>query len=104
VQAILYDYATTDLPGCPPGRRGAFILLDTEALGSLAAFASELGPSDAATPERRMIHTLFDRALRDGGAHAAPWPALRTAPSSVVRAWTRQHVFGCARPAARTRP
>jgi hypothetical protein len=95
VQAILYDYATADLPGCPPGRRGAFLLLDAEALGSRAAFANELGASDAATPERRMIHTLFDWVLHNGGAYAAPWPALRNVPLSAVRAWTQQHLFGC---------
>jgi hypothetical protein len=95
VQAILYDYATADLPGCPPGRRGAFILLDAEALGSRAAFANDLGPSDAATPERRMIHTLFDWVRHNGGAYAPPWPALRNLPSSAVRSWTQQHLFGC---------
>jgi hypothetical protein len=96
VQAILYDYVTSDLPGCPRGRRGGFILLDTEALGSLAAFVSDPGRSDAATPERRMIHTLFDWVLHNGGAHAPPWPTLHDAPGSAVRSWTRRHLFGCA--------
>lgn len=96
VQAVLYDYATTDLPGCPPGRRGSFILLGTEALGSAAAFASDLGRSDAATRERRMIHTLFDWVRRNGGAHAPPWPALRNLPSSAVRSWTQRYLLGCA--------
>lgn len=96
VAAVMYDYATVDLPGCPPGRRGAFILLDTEALGSLAAFASDLGRPDAATPERRMIHTVFDWVLHNGGTYPAPWPALHDLPSSAVRSWTQQHLFGCA--------
>ena len=96
VQAVMYDYATVDLPGCPPGRRGAFILLDTGAWGSLAAFVNDLGRADAATPERRMIHTLFDEAVHKGGAHAPLWPALHDLPSSAVRSWTQQHLFDCA--------
>jgi len=94
VDGILYPYQAIDFRQCPVRERGAFIVLRTAHLGDGRIFTHEL--AGAPTEDHRLVEALFDLAREAGALHPSPWVELRGAAApDDVRAWMREHLFGC---------